>query len=249
MQPLSVTVSTFHHDRQVFSQGALLYLVHGSGELWFTNQTFTFNEKCVYLLPHHSTIIIHAAKPLAAMICTWPNQEIHTVQDRMVFIPNSPDLKAVMTLLAQEEAQAANHVPAMKALAELLRIFCMRHADTDVHFKAIRAASRECDIVNDYLAANYTQVVTLEQLANLVHRDKYSLAHLYQRTIGHTIMEELKSIRLLHAKEQLLKNNLPIKEIARSCGFTSSAYFIESFRRQNQITPLQYRKAHHRKKQ
>ena len=235
-----------HHE--VFSQGALLYLLDGSGELWTTKHSISLQAKCAYLLPHHTSLTTQGASSLSVMICTWSSLEIISDHDQVISLNHSAII-AMMTLLVQETKQGMHHDEALKALDELLRITCLRYTHPKVQFQNIKTASRECETIHAYLTNHYQESITLDQLADLVHMNKYSLAHLYQRTTCHTIMEELKRIRLLHAKELLIHSEQSIQAIALSCGFSSSAYFIESFRRLYHITTLQYRKAQRRKKQ
>lgn len=249
-QPLSIRLSTWHpHHHETFSQGALLYFFSGSGELWTTRHSQEVESKRAYLIPHHSTVTMRSEETSSVMICTWQEWEIYTDQDQIVPMMNSEVMDALTTLLVQEVKQDKDDAKALRTLGELVKILYQRNQSDTVTFRAFKAASRECDMVQNYLMDHYQEAITLEQLAALIPMNKYSLAHLYQRTTGHSIMEELKRIRLFHAKEQLLIGNESIQTIAHSCGFTSAAYFIESFRRAYQITPLQYRKAQRRKKQ
>ncbi len=247
---LTTTFSTWdqnHHES--YSQGVLLYLFQGDGELQTANQSLTLQPKQTVLIPHHTGVFVNVMKPLSVMVCTWPQFEIMIADGNMVQLPNRANLDAIINLLVKEKKQSVDHNQAMISLGNLLRIVCLRNCDHPLQFQAPKASSHECEVVNDYLAENYRESITLDQLAALVHMNKYALVHLYQRVMGHTIMEELKQIRLLHAQEQLTHGDEAIKDIARACGFASAAYFIESFRSRYQITPLQYRKAQRRKKQ
>ena len=55
-------------------------------------------------------------------------------------------------------------------------------------------------------------------------------------------MEYLLEKRLLLAAEKLLSTNLPVTDIALSCGFTSPSYFTKQFRKLIGSTPSVYRK-------
>ena len=50
--------------------------------------------------------------------------------------------------------------------------------------------------------------------------------------------------RIASAKSSLETTNVPLKNIAYGCGFSSSNYFSYAFRRENGITPREYRKLH-----
>lgn len=249
--PLSVSFPILYPNTPYsFDHGALLYFFHDCGDLHSKEQIYTGKEQCAYLLPRHTTITIHTAKPFKAALCIWPQLEL--AHHHIISLMNCPDIGMIMKLLAQEtaltaKAQTKDHDQVLIALDMLLRSFCQRHADVPLRFTPRKNVPPDCERVRNYLVNHYPEAITLDQLAKLVHRNKYSLSHLYQATMNCTIMEELKQIRLHQAKTELVKSDAPIKEIAQRCGFTSSAYFIESFRRQYAITPLQYRKKQHQK--
>jgi AraC-like DNA-binding protein len=59
-----------------------------------------------------------------------------------------------------------------------------------------------------------------------------------------TINEFVLAVKLNRAKELLKSSEMPISEIAKSCGWESESYFYRFFRGRTGKTPLQYRKSH-----
>lgn len=94
----------------------------------------------------------------------------------------------------------------------------------------------------EYLKANFSYPVKVEQLAA---RIGISRAYLYKIFVSHcsmSIQEYLLKLRLSAAREMLRNTQRGITEIAYSCGFPDSPSFCRQFRREMQMTPLQYRK-------
>jgi AraC-like DNA-binding protein len=58
-----------------------------------------------------------------------------------------------------------------------------------------------------------------------------------------TPMEFISLCRIRQAKQLLLEQKkLPITQIALECGYPSVSYFIQRFKKQEGLTPLEYRK-------
>ncbi len=95
--------------------------------------------------------------------------------------------------------------------------------------------------IDTILAHNYSQKLTLEELAYLAHGSASHLRHVYKAVTGTTPQKKLLALRLMAAKQELLETNLPVKEIAKKIGMTNEAYFIKKFRECYGTTPLQFR--------
>lgn len=96
--------------------------------------------------------------------------------------------------------------------------------------------------IQSYLKKHYQEKITLDSLTDAFYISKYHLAREYQRLFGTTVLNDLTLIRLSHAKRQLRFSTENIEEIALSCGFQTSAYFIKVFKKYENMTPLEYRR-------
>lgn len=102
----------------------------------------------------------------------------------------------------------------------------------------------ECEKTKHYLDTHYQDTITLEQLARMVHRDKYYFAHMFTKSYGISPINYLLERRILHSKELLKHTTLSVTQIAQSTGFSSQNYFSQMFKKSTGATPLQYRKHH-----
>lgn len=95
--------------------------------------------------------------------------------------------------------------------------------------------------IQTYLKEHYADRLTLDDLSALFFISKYHMARQYQALFGTTILNDLTLNRLAHAKSLLRFSSESVEQIALSCGFQTSAYFIKVFRKYENMTPLEYR--------
>ena len=93
-----------------------------------------------------------------------------------------------------------------------------------------------------YAQKNYAYINSLDEVANALFVSKYYLCRLFAKYVEITFNHYLTQIRLKNAAEQLISSNQTISEIALNCGFNTSTYFCQVFRKQFGCTPLTYRK-------
>lgn len=79
-------------------------------------------------------------------------------------------------------------------------------------------------------------------LARRVGYSKHMLQIRAERALGHTLGEEIRRMRLTAAKELVAETDLPIADIAESCGFTSVSHLAMRFRENLGVTPLAWRR-------
>jgi AraC-like DNA-binding protein len=103
-------------------------------------------------------------------------------------------------------------------------------------------ASASPDEIIYYIKNNYATVSTAE----LSRRFGYSERQLYRmirRVTGNTFQLLVMLERINHAKELLIDSSLSVDEISGVVGLKSRSYFCNMFKKQTNMTPLQYRKA------
>lgn len=96
--------------------------------------------------------------------------------------------------------------------------------------------------IHDFIGENYAEKLTLEELSSRFFISKFHLAREYKKAYGITLGNALTFQRISHAKSMLRFSDASIDDIALSCGFQTSAYFIKVFKGAENMTPLQYRK-------
>ena len=91
--------------------------------------------------------------------------------------------------------------------------------------------------VLDYMEANYSSPVTLEQLSASVNMSpKYFCRFFYQMT-HRTPIDYLNYQRIEHASYQLAATDVSVTEVAYNCGFNDLSYFIKTYTKYKGSTP------------
>lgn len=94
----------------------------------------------------------------------------------------------------------------------------------------------------NYMNANYTDTLTLDDLSEKIYATKQTLNYHFKKDLGCTPMNYLLRLRLTKVKELLATSNKSIEEIAEECGFSSGNYLTLIFKQKEGISPSSYRK-------
>ncbi|MEG0564536.1 helix-turn-helix domain-containing protein, partial [Anaerorhabdus sp.] len=82
----------------------------------------------------------------------------------------------------------------------------------------------------------------LDELAKISYINKYYLVHSFKKYAGMTPINYLNYKRLKEACMLLRTTNHSIAQIASIIGMSSQSYFCQSFKKQYQMSPNEYRK-------
>lgn len=95
--------------------------------------------------------------------------------------------------------------------------------------------------VQNYIESHLQETLTLEAIAGRFFINKFYLSHIFSSVTGYTFKRYVIMARLAKAKDLLLHSDDEVQIIASHCGFSSASHFIRVFRRDEGISPLQYR--------
>ncbi|UCG47013.1 MAG: helix-turn-helix domain-containing protein [Phycisphaerales bacterium] len=93
----------------------------------------------------------------------------------------------------------------------------------------------------DYIEANYTQPVTVADVAKAVHLSPSRLAHVFKECLDTTVINYLTNVRISRAKELLLNTDESCTSITFKVGYGSQSYFTRTFKDLVGLTPRQFR--------
>lgn len=96
----------------------------------------------------------------------------------------------------------------------------------------------QCDT---WLAHHYTEDVSLKQAAAHMGMSTFYFSRLFRATYNRTFLEYLTAYRVERAAALLASTNIPVREIAPRVGYADSNYFSKVFKRQQGLTPTEYR--------
>lgn len=96
--------------------------------------------------------------------------------------------------------------------------------------------------VINYINDNIDKKLTLNELCDLLHIDKYYFCKLFKQAMVSTLTEYVNFTRMHKAEQLLINQNKSISEIALECGFSSPQYFNKLFKKINGVSPSYYKK-------
>ena len=96
--------------------------------------------------------------------------------------------------------------------------------------------------VFDFIEANITNEITLDDLARVAGYSPYHFARKFTVTVGVAPHRYVSQIRLEIAMAELAAGKLPLAQIALNAHFSSQATFTRAFHRAAGMTPLEYRR-------
>ncbi|MDR2433777.1 MAG: AraC family transcriptional regulator [Treponema sp.] len=83
----------------------------------------------------------------------------------------------------------------------------------------------------------------LDQAAREAALSRFHFARFFKKQTGRSFWAFLSSVRLGHARDLLVKTDLPVTLIAQECGFASMPTFYRVFKTGTGSTPINYRKS------
>ena len=95
--------------------------------------------------------------------------------------------------------------------------------------------------ITSYIEQHYAEKLNVEDLASLIHLDKYYFIKYFKKKIGMTPQQYLIQKRIWEAKALLESVDLPIREISYMVGYANTTHFVSSFTKMMGVSPAQYR--------
>lgn len=100
--------------------------------------------------------------------------------------------------------------------------------------------------VTEYIAANLTGELRLEDIARAVHVSPWHLSRTFKRLTGGSIADCVREARLREAAKLLAESGRSVTEIAGMTGFDNAGYFATCFKRATGVSPSEFRKKYRR---
>jgi AraC-like DNA-binding protein len=158
----------------------------------------------------------------------------------------SHKLQSLIDLLRLEVSAAeTGSLPIVRRLAEALFLSTIRAylQNPDGPRHGLLAALADAQLVRplDQMHADVARPWTLEDLARTAHMSRSSFAAKFRSTVGETPLDYLASLRMERARA-LLREGVPMAEIAGQVGYESAVSFTRAFRRVTGRTPGAYKR-------
>lgn len=111
-------------------------------------------------------------------------------------------------------------------------------ASTDI----LATADPEVAAVLRFMRDNFHRPITITDILRHVPVARRTLEKKFRTVLKRSPLEELRRLRLEHAKFYLARGEMRMPEVARSCGFVDPQHFATVFHREVGCTPRAYRR-------
>jgi len=91
--------------------------------------------------------------------------------------------------------------------------------------------------ITHFIAAHYSDKLTVKDLAELVNLNKAYLGRLFKKQIGITIDQYIIQVRIRNAENMLQSGSYKVHEVAENCGFSDVFHFYKLFRATRGFSP------------
>ena len=101
---------------------------------------------------------------------------------------------------------------------------------------------RSAELLADYIRTHLSEKLALDDLAVLAGLNRTNLIRQFKASFRQTPHQYVINARVDLAKELLEKSNLPVAEVAVTCGFKERTHLAAAFKRLMGVTPSRYRR-------
>ena len=95
--------------------------------------------------------------------------------------------------------------------------------------------------VRSYIQEHFCEELSLEDIANACDMSKYYLCHVFKENMGISAFNYLIWLRMEEARRLLATTSLKVAQVGLQVGYSDPNYFITAFKKQEGMTPTEYR--------
>lgn len=200
------------------------------GDLFIVNKDTVHNEESltgtfsVYIIGLENYLLSggdSAQKPYSGgeRVCYYANQIIKDYDNkRSFFVDNA---KLLFSLIINEVVFLASKIPVPN----------------------VKQGSNELiNSVKKYLDGHFLEDVTIKSLCDKFYINKTTLMHAFKKSVGVSVYNYVIKKRLQESINWLKISNMTVAQISERCNFSNPSYFVQYFKKNYGVTPLEYRK-------
>lgn len=196
------------------------------------NLEFQFVDKCSH--PCSVSYMIQYSL-LARQILNSKNSYFH--------LKNASNVSSILLQIIErhqvvtKDSEDNNLIIQLKT-AELFIVLgeLIKNSDVNIH-----NSHEYVDIAIEYMNKNYSSPIKVQDIARFINIHPTYLQKLFKKEMKCTIVSYLNTIRINYSKQYLLNSKYLITEIPYYVGINSAQYFINLFKKETGMTPLQFR--------
>lgn len=242
----------WHSMSHTHNCSELFYVTGGVGQFYIEGKTYPVSaHDLVIVNPHveHTETSLNA-NPLEYIVLGVEGLELSVKGDRdnRYCIVNCRSVRDVFQnylqhMVKEIEVKAPGYEMVCQDLMEVLIIHLMRQTNFSATLAPVRRTSTNlCASVRRYIDEHYKENINLDMLAQMSHVSKYYMVHAFTKAYDISPINYMISLRIQDAKQLLKNDDYSLALISRLLGFSSPSYFSQSFKKQMQMSPQEYRR-------
>ncbi|MCQ4637007.1 AraC family transcriptional regulator [Anaerovorax odorimutans] len=247
----------------------LIYVVAGSIDLKLTGNIYHLSENDIHIIARGDVHGIVYGSDNNIALCMSFNSDV--VLDKFPDLHNQTfttrvdknlvtyqkkiellnDIFTILSLLhkADEGYQTGIYHAASNLISNLYENFRGFHIDAvDKTFEhTVPADAVQIDRINrivDYIYTNAPYKLTLDEIADAEHLNRYYLSHMFSRFTGQSFKNFLGMARAENSEIPLLESDVSITQLSENVGFSKPKYYMEHFSKWYGMAPKEYRRTY-----
>ena len=97
-----------------------------------------------------------------------------------------------------------------------------------------------------FIRENNKKAIAVSDLENVITISRRSLEHRFRKTLGRSVLDEIKRVRTDQIGKMLVETNMSVLQIALALEFPSIENIPRYFRQEKGFTPIAYRRKYTR---
>ena len=240
----------WHSVPHTHNHAELFYIVGGKGQFLIEDQLYPVNTNHLVIInPNvtHTEVSLNA-QPLEYIVLGIDGVELSITENsngQFCILDHfeSMDITSCLrNILREMELKQPGYEDICQAFMEILIIRLMRSTGLSVPTEPQNSVgNHQCAAVRRYIDHHFKESLTLDQLAEEAHMNKFYLSHAFKQEYGISPINYMISRRLEESKYLLAETDLSMSQIAQLLGFSSLSYFSQAFRKTQGFSPMEYR--------
>jgi len=226
----SNSIATWNDDLQI------CFCTDGEGNIFINGKTNQIKKGQFAVIPPNKiycleteTKMIYTSLVITKHFCNIMNLDAKSLKFPPVV--SGPKLYSLFLSLVKTEndriefKETRQSLIVLEIINELIASFLLKRPP---HVR--EAGSKNVKKVILYVKENFSKRIELDDIAEELKINKFTLAREVKAHTGKTIFEYINIFRCLEA-EKLIKNGFKVKDAAKSCGFNNFSYFTKTFKK------------------
>ena len=244
----------FHSDIEIFTplEGSVMITSSNRRSIVEPGDFFIVNRNEAHSLVRTGTSNMLLALQFSPNFCReyYPQLSRIRILQSHIVRRNNPRLHAELRsnfafmLRCMGEKQEGYQLSLMSALNSISSAI-VRHGDYESQNNASseeKTRMRLASII-DYIQKNYTNNISLAELAEMENLDMSYLSHFIKNKLGITFREYVNRLRLERAADLVANTRMRMIDICIDCGYSDYRYLNKAFMEEFKMTPSQMRES------